>query len=120
MMRLCPGAGAINHLLGTRSFPSSDDSDNSFSRIPLGTQTQIVVNQNTPVPGTVCAYLCPQFFCLLKLIAHVCTPKMAEDGLSVFSAFTMLLYLAFRSRWLDLTHGISGVWVLGPKLKFHI
>jgi hypothetical protein len=27
---------------------------------------------------------CPQFFCLLKPIAHVCTPKMAEDELSAY------------------------------------
>jgi hypothetical protein len=31
---------------------------------------------------------CPQFFCLLKPIAHVCTPKMAEDELSAYSAFS--------------------------------
>jgi hypothetical protein len=35
-----------------------------------------------------------------------------------FSAFTMPLYLAFRSRWPDLAYGISGVWALGPKLQF--
>jgi hypothetical protein len=29
---------------------------------------------------------CPQFFCLLKPVAHVCTPTMVEDGLSAFSA----------------------------------
>jgi hypothetical protein len=46
---------------------------------------------------------------------------MAEDELSALlclfldnvinflSAFTMPLYLAFRSRWLDLAYGISGV-----------
>jgi hypothetical protein len=54
-----------------------------------------------------------QFFCLLKPIAHVCTPNMAKDELSAysasshgmfracnkppFSAFTMLLYLVFRA-----------------------
>jgi hypothetical protein len=32
----------------------------------------------------------------------------------------MPLYLAFRGRWLDLAYEISGVWVLGPKLQFHI
>jgi hypothetical protein len=36
-----------------------------------------------------------------------------------FSAFTMPLYMAFRGRWPDLAYGISGVWVLGPKLHFH-
>jgi hypothetical protein len=57
---------------------------------------------------------CLQSFCLLKPIAHVCTPKMAEDELSAypalptacpklcnkppFPAFTMLLYLVFRGR----------------------
>jgi hypothetical protein len=30
----------------------------------------------------------------------------------------MPLYLAFRGRWPDLTHEISGVWVLDPKLQF--
>jgi hypothetical protein len=55
---------------------------------------------------------CPQFFCLIKHIAHVCTLKMAEDELSAysassqgmpelcnkppFSAFTRPLSLAFR------------------------
>jgi hypothetical protein len=29
---------------------------------------------------------CAQSFCLLKPIAHVCTPKMAEDELSPYSA----------------------------------
>jgi hypothetical protein len=29
---------------------------------------------------------CPQFFCLLKPVAHVCTPKMAEAELSAYSA----------------------------------
>jgi hypothetical protein len=77
---------------------------------------------------------CPQFFCLFKLIAHVCTPKMAEDGLSAYSAsshtcpqpcnkppffaFTMPLYLIFRDGWPDLASGISAVWALGPKLQF--
>jgi hypothetical protein len=32
----------------------------------------------------------------------------------------MPLYLAFRGRWPDLAYGISGVWALGPKLKFHM
>jgi hypothetical protein len=29
---------------------------------------------------------CPQFFCLLEPIAHVCTLKMAEGELSAYSA----------------------------------
>jgi hypothetical protein len=77
---------------------------------------------------------CPQFFCLFKLIAHVCTLKMAADELSAycssshsipelcnkfsFSAFTMPLYLAFKGGWLDLVYGISGVWALGPQCQF--
>jgi hypothetical protein len=36
---------------------------------------------------------CPQFFCLLKLIAHVCTPKTAEDELSAHSASFHVLSL---------------------------
>jgi hypothetical protein len=61
---------------------------------------------------------------------------MGEDGLSAysalptacpelcntspFSAFTMPLYLVFRGRLPELPYGISGVWVLGPKLQFQM
>jgi hypothetical protein len=72
--------------------------------------TEITVNQNSPVTGTVYAHLCPlpPVLCLLKPTAHVCTPKMAEDELSgrsasshsmswvnkpPFSAFTRPLFL---------------------------
>jgi hypothetical protein len=77
---------------------------------------------------------CSQLFCLLKPITHAYTPKMAEDEPSVhsasshcmsrpcikppFSAFTMLLYLAFRGQWPDLAYGTSGVWALGPNSSF--
>jgi hypothetical protein len=37
---------------------------------------------------------------------------------SSFSAFTMLLYLVFSGRCLDLAYGLSGVWALGPKPQF--
>jgi hypothetical protein len=37
---------------------------------------------------------CPQFFCLLKPIAHVCTPKMAEDELSAYSVSSMACHQA--------------------------
>jgi hypothetical protein len=37
---------------------------------------------------------------------------------SSFSAFTILLYLAFRSRWQDLAYGTSIFWALGLKLQF--
>jgi hypothetical protein len=62
---------------------------------------------------------CPQFFCLFKPVAQVCTPKMAEDDLSAHSelcnkpplfALTRPLYLAFMGGCLDLACGIS--WVL--------
>jgi hypothetical protein len=71
---------------------------------------------------------CPQFFCLLKAIADVCTMKMAEvltlspptscpepcNKKPSFSA-----HLTFRGWWSDLVvYGISGVWVLGPKIWF--
>jgi hypothetical protein len=35
-----------------------------------------------------------------------------------FSAFTVALSLAFKGEWLDLAYGISGIWVLSPKLLF--
>jgi hypothetical protein len=57
---------------------------------------------------------------------------MAEDELSAysplpmaypkpcnkpsFSAFTMPLFLAFRERWPDLAHGITGDLAVGSKL----
>jgi hypothetical protein len=37
---------------------------------------------------------------------------------SLFSAFTVTLYLMFRVGWPDLAYGISGFWALGPKLQF--
>jgi hypothetical protein len=59
---------------------------------------------------------------------------MAEDVLSVYSApssayteicnkfpffaFTMSFYLAPIGEWVE--YGISGVWALGPKLRFHL
>jgi hypothetical protein len=65
-----------------------------------------MVKKKTPVAGI--AYLCP----LLRL------SKTAEDELSpsssfshgifLFSGFTMTFYLAFRGKWSDLSHGISG------------
>jgi hypothetical protein len=74
---------------------------------------------------------CPQFFCLLKPIAHVCTLKMAEDELSAysaslikpcnkppFSAFTMPLYLALRGRGWTWHMESQEFWIQGP--KFHI
>jgi hypothetical protein len=89
-----------------------------------------------------CAYLCPlpPVLCLLKPIAHVCAPKMAEDELSAypassksmvcpepcnkppFSAFTIspfAPYLAFRGGWPDLAYGIAGVWVLVQNSGFN-
>jgi hypothetical protein len=46
--------------------------------------------QTTPVTRTVYAYLTslplPLVLCLFKPVAHVCTLKMAEDGLSASSA----------------------------------
>jgi hypothetical protein len=78
-----------NHLMGTRLLPSSDDRDNIFSRtLLLNPQTEIKVNQNTPVTGTVYPYLCPLPLLLfpLKAITLVCTLKMAEDGLSTYFA----------------------------------
>jgi hypothetical protein len=43
-----------NHLMGTRLLPSSDDSDNIFSRTTPGNHwTEIMVNQSTPLIGTV-------------------------------------------------------------------
>jgi hypothetical protein len=99
--------------------------------------TEIMANQNTPVTGTVYPHLCPlpQFFCLLKPLAHVCTQRWLKMSWVLllplptarpepcnkppFSAFTRSLYLALRDRWLDLAYGISGVWTLGPKHRFH-
>jgi hypothetical protein len=47
-----------------------------------------MVKQTTPVTGTVQAYLLSPalILCLFKAKAHVCTLKMAEDGLSAHSA----------------------------------
>jgi hypothetical protein len=45
-----------------------------------------MTNQNTPVTGTVYAYLCPPVLCLLKSVTHVCAIKMAEDWLGAHSA----------------------------------
>jgi hypothetical protein len=82
------------------------------------------------------ARLCPrpQFFCLLKPIARVCTwrwlkvswvpslrpPTLCPESRNKppFSAFTRPLYSVFRGGWSDLAWGLSGVWVLGPKLWF--
>jgi hypothetical protein len=50
------------------------------------TRTDIMTNQNTPVTGTVYAYLCPPVLCLLKPVTHVCAIKMAEDWLGAHSA----------------------------------
>jgi hypothetical protein len=76
---------------------------------------------------------CPQFFCLLKPITHVCTPKMAEDELSDCSTSSHVcpelcnkpLFLPPPclfgcSEWVAARPGvwISGVWALGPKLLF--
>jgi hypothetical protein len=47
------------HVLGTRSFPSSNDSSNNFSRTFGRPRTEIIINQvlldhwNTPVTGTI-------------------------------------------------------------------
>jgi hypothetical protein len=76
--------------------------------------------------------LCPQFFCLLKPEARVCTQRWLKMSwvLSLplptacpepcnkppFSAFTRPLYLAFKGGWPGLAYEISGIWVLGPKL----
>jgi hypothetical protein len=51
--------------------------------------TEIMVNQSTPVTelfNYAPLRPLPLLFCLLKSIAHVCTLKMAEDHLSVYSA----------------------------------
>jgi hypothetical protein len=79
-----------NYLLGIRLLPSSDSSNDIFSKHLWEHLDEIMVNQNTPVTGTV--YLCiplsptPKFFCLLKPTTHICTTKMTEDELSVYSA----------------------------------
>jgi hypothetical protein len=52
---------------------------------------------------------------VLTLPLPMACPKLCNKS---FSAFTMLLDLVFRGGWLDLAYGISGVWVLGPKLQF--
>jgi hypothetical protein len=56
------------------------------------TRTELMTNQSTPVTGTIKLCIsfvpCPQFFCLLKPIAHVCTLKMADDELSAYFAFS--------------------------------
>jgi hypothetical protein len=69
--------------MGTRLLPSSEDSDNNFSGILLGTlglrslSTRTLFNLLSPAP---------RFFCLLKPKGHDCTSKTAEDGLSAYSA----------------------------------
>jgi hypothetical protein len=50
--------------------------------------------------------------CLLCLFPQPCNKPP-------FSTFNKPLYLAFRGGWLDLAHGLSGVWTFGPKFQFH-
>jgi hypothetical protein len=56
--------------ISTRLFFSNDASDNNFSGIPSHTRTEIMINQTTPVTGTVYAYLSP-----LALILFLFSPK---------------------------------------------
>jgi hypothetical protein len=75
--------------------------------------------------------------CLLKPIAHILYPedgwRWAECLLCHFPwhvpgcvtnllslPFALSLYLAYRGEWLDLKCRISGVWALGPNLRFHL
>jgi hypothetical protein len=54
---------------------------------------------------------------VLTLPLPIACPEL--DNKPLFSAFIMSVYLAFRHRWPDLAYRISGVCVLGPKLRFH-
>jgi hypothetical protein len=72
--------------------------------------------------------------CLFKANAHICTPKMAEDGQCLLCLFpqrvlycvinllslsvAMSLYLAFRGEWPDLPCRIPRVWAWRPKPQF--
>jgi hypothetical protein len=51
-----------------------------------------MANQTSPVTELFPMHTfvpCPQFFCLLKPIAHVCTLKMAEDELNAYLPLPM-------------------------------
>jgi hypothetical protein len=83
MIRLHSGAGVIGLL------SSSADSDNNFSRALRE------LEWDNDQPSHTCdwtvhyAYLSPPtliILCLFKAKAHVCTLKMAEDGLGTYFA----------------------------------
>jgi hypothetical protein len=84
----------------SRLLPSSGDSDNIFSGTPAGTlglrywstRTHLWLGlfRHTFVP-------CPQFFCLLKPIAHVCTPKIVECLLCLFPYHVLSPVINFLS-----------------------
>jgi hypothetical protein len=65
-----------NHLMGTRLLPSSDDRDNNIYRNLWNPWTEMMVNQTTPVTGTVYVHLCPllPILCLFKL-KLICVPQ---------------------------------------------
>jgi hypothetical protein len=116
------------HLKENRLPPSSDDSDN-ICGTPLGDHTcdWDCLTMHTFVP-------CPPFFYLLKPTAHVCTPKMAEGAecslclfprcvpgpvRNLLSLPSPRLFIWYLGAVAGSACGISGVWVLDPKLQLH-
>jgi hypothetical protein len=84
MKRLHPGA-VVNHIMGTRLLPSSNDSDNIFSGTqllwnPWRRRTEIMTNQET------LGLFNYALICVFVAKARVCTLKIAKEGLSAYSA----------------------------------
>jgi hypothetical protein len=120
--------------MGTGLLPSSDDSDNNFSRT-LKSKNWGNNQSGLSLTRTVYAYLSSPtpILCLFKPRPHFCSLKVTEDGLKylhcLFSwcvpshvitlSFSMSLYLPYWGEWLDLTCGSSGVWALDVKLLFY-
>jgi hypothetical protein len=75
--------GRSDDLVGIRLVPSSNDSNNNFSGTLLqNTQDELMVNQNTPMTGTIYIYRLSLalILCLFKAKTCVCILKMDEDG----------------------------------------
>jgi hypothetical protein len=76
-----------------------------------------MVNQNTPVTGIFyCVRLCPLplNLSLFKTKAHICTPKMAEDGLSLTLPPPMAYTKLYNKFPFSALHHVSLFEIYGP------